>query len=790
MRASPAWVTRSQDLPKDSGKAPAVNLTPSDDKGDEVKATVIDASLPESAGECEMDDKRGAKHTRNAGSSPTKPPKAQRVEDVCGLGPDGVQLWDLGGFGDCGFRCLAAGNAMRQGAVPSKVKDKIAKVALSLRTKATDWLENNQGAWVLEWYSDAECSEQTEAGAIPQDASEYLQACRRPAKWLDPWLTMAAAHVLQVEVLVFKHLHGKWKFLERVVPRQTVSSSPLMLFLKDNHFYTLPPSETPPEKWAKLGLDDSRPLASQSYLGGGGKSPKGAPSSVGSDLSRWLQPAPDGRNSCRSLGSSTKLCRSEEKDSEASLWLRPAQSEDGYVEGPSRAFPPKKVAVFPTANQAAGRADALFVTKGPRRVPQSENGCVEGPSRTYPPNAVAVFPTASQAAGSAEALLVAKGPRQVPEATVSPGRPSDSPLRPRGAATPSVHTHPSFGAATPSVVTLGGAQKSYVEPSSTELLESFSACAAPKEVSDPTQVDQSPPQDHQWRCKRARVQGKQAPTVAYTTARSKDRNVESNIGVKPYISRIPTLRLRQGGNPNRLCLNPARKPQGGLPAFPEENLEQRKLWWPCPYCSYRVFTGPGEFARPDEQRRRHLSKVHGVAKVPDLRHTTSLTHGITRKTAAKNSFDKRWARMFQKFSQGRWAGAHDICEEPTSWLQIKSKQGKTSFDACHRCKTCGLEIVRKKVPLHLCPKAKIYSKPLTLAERTKLWKQWRQEASLESGCLKALRKARDAAKAAKGVKLGCHKTLRKARDVAKAASTKGGRKLGGLRMKPAARQSC
>ena len=191
MRASPAWVTRSQDLPKDSGKAPAVNLTPSDDKGDEVKATVIDASLPESAGECEMDDKRGAKHTRNAGSSPTKPPKAQRVEDVCGFGPDGVQLWDLGGFGDCGFRCLAAGNAMRQGAVPSKVKDKIAKVALSLRTKATDWLENNQGAWVLEWYSDAECSEQTEAGAIPQDVSEYLQACRRPAKWLDPWLTMA-----------------------------------------------------------------------------------------------------------------------------------------------------------------------------------------------------------------------------------------------------------------------------------------------------------------------------------------------------------------------------------------------------------------------------------------------------------------------------------------------------------------------------------------------------------------------------------------------------------------------
>ncbi|CAE7276503.1 unnamed protein product [Symbiodinium sp. CCMP2592] len=47
-----------------------------------------------------------------------------------------------------------AGNAMRQGAVSTKVQEKIAKVALSLRTKATDWLENNQGAWVLEWYSE------------------------------------------------------------------------------------------------------------------------------------------------------------------------------------------------------------------------------------------------------------------------------------------------------------------------------------------------------------------------------------------------------------------------------------------------------------------------------------------------------------------------------------------------------------------------------------------------------------------------------------------------------------
>ncbi|CAE7276521.1 unnamed protein product [Symbiodinium sp. CCMP2592] len=253
MRAAPAWVTRPQDPPQDGDKASTAHATTAAENGDEVQPTMFDASLPDSAGEIDMDEKRG--------------------------------------------------NAMRQGAVSSKVQEKIAKVALSLRTKATDWLKNNQGAWVLEWYSDAECNEQTEAGAIPQDASEYLQACRRPAKWLDPWLTMASAHVLQVEVLVFKHLHGKWKFLERVVPRHSVSSSPLMLFLKDKHFYTLPSSETPPEKWDLICHVGSNPLLM-------GATPSGVPVDLPGSFQRSQAGPP---------------------------------SDDGYVEGPKNGVAPPKV---------------------------------------------------------------------------------------------------------------------------------------------------------------------------------------------------------------------------------------------------------------------------------------------------------------------------------------------------------------------------------------------------------------------------------------------------------------
>ena len=93
-------------------------------------------------------------------------------------------------------------------------------------------------------------------------------------------MTLAAAHVLQVEALVFKHVQKKRKFLESLVPRNKSSCKPVFLFLKDQHFYTLHPEASPPAKWAKLGLDDSRPAASQSYLGGGRTSSRGPPSSA------------------------------------------------------------------------------------------------------------------------------------------------------------------------------------------------------------------------------------------------------------------------------------------------------------------------------------------------------------------------------------------------------------------------------------------------------------------------------------------------------------------------------
>ena len=119
-------------------------------------------------------------------------------KDQC-LGPDNVPLLDLGGNGDCGFRCLVGSNAFRNGATLDKMQEKVAKLALSLRVKAVTQLDENQGSWVLEWLQDPECAEATEDGAVPGSAADLFQACRRPRKWLNPYLTLACANLLLVD---------------------------------------------------------------------------------------------------------------------------------------------------------------------------------------------------------------------------------------------------------------------------------------------------------------------------------------------------------------------------------------------------------------------------------------------------------------------------------------------------------------------------------------------------------------------------------------------------------------
>ena len=67
-------------------------------------------------------------------------------------------------------------------------------------------------------------TESIENGAVPQNPEEYCTAVARANKWADPWCIWACAEVLQIDILVFKHIRGKWQFLSRFATTKVASN--------------------------------------------------------------------------------------------------------------------------------------------------------------------------------------------------------------------------------------------------------------------------------------------------------------------------------------------------------------------------------------------------------------------------------------------------------------------------------------------------------------------------------------------------------------------------------------
>jgi hypothetical protein len=111
------WITRAQ-------SAEEVQAEEKDAEMPECPATLTDEtqqSQPEaSQGQSNKKGPDGSsngspekKKVRTSGFAADK--KTKVMEDLDKLGPDGVPQRDLGGFGDCGFRCLVAAQSLRNG---------------------------------------------------------------------------------------------------------------------------------------------------------------------------------------------------------------------------------------------------------------------------------------------------------------------------------------------------------------------------------------------------------------------------------------------------------------------------------------------------------------------------------------------------------------------------------------------------------------------------------------------------------------------------------------------------
>ena len=209
-------------------------------------------------------------------------------------GPHGVPVQDYGSNGgDCGLRCLAATQALRNGIPADQVQAKIAKLAQSLRVKVHLWLQENKG-WRDAWSADPDSTESTEGGPCPNSAAGYLDSVARPTKWVDHYMCMAASRVLLCDIVVWKFVANQWKFMARIQPPSASKGPPVCLFLRHGHFTTLPSGVKMPPSWK-----DFEPTADEvvvSFHGGGRKgcrstkSCEPADDSRSSNLSAWLRP--------------------------------------------------------------------------------------------------------------------------------------------------------------------------------------------------------------------------------------------------------------------------------------------------------------------------------------------------------------------------------------------------------------------------------------------------------------------------------------------------------------------
>ena len=260
------WITRPAAAPQEI--SPTIpdeeedeNMEPPDDPEQQSKGGNNDAVKRQVEGKSSTSPLKKQQRTDTLKSGKGK-------KDTEGTGPDNTAIWDLGGDGDCGYRCVTAVQAIRNKKTREQITQNVSSLALSLRTKTTWFLKSNN-TWHGSWFADSEATVQTEDGEIPTDIPSYLDAVQRPKKWMDSFTCFAACNIVKSDIVVFKWMHGQWVFLQRFQPEENCSDEPIPLFLKDGHFTTLDPSFSMPQHWLNLETKDVGHALS--FLGGGFK---------------------------------------------------------------------------------------------------------------------------------------------------------------------------------------------------------------------------------------------------------------------------------------------------------------------------------------------------------------------------------------------------------------------------------------------------------------------------------------------------------------------------------------
>ena len=121
-------------------------------------------------------------------------------------GPLGLDMWDLGGSGDCGFRVVALAIASYRGKEKAKAEEKVPAGVGALRGRMLEALKKDT-SWKAHWFKDPKTEERMEGGPVPTRAEEHEKALGRPNRWVCPQVLQLLAETNTFDLLTNATCH-------------------------------------------------------------------------------------------------------------------------------------------------------------------------------------------------------------------------------------------------------------------------------------------------------------------------------------------------------------------------------------------------------------------------------------------------------------------------------------------------------------------------------------------------------------------------------------------------------
>lgn len=222
----------------------------------EIAPTVPDSSM-------EPEDEKNGKGKKTAAGAIISPMKKMKVADECKVvggvqGPDGTRTLDLGGAGDCAWRCLAFQLAMTNcqwRKAVSEIRPKVEQLSKALRAQTLHYLLNIDTSWKESWCPDPKWNKITEDGIPATTLNEFEQVITREHRWICHFGLQASCCLKRVRIAIWRMTSSGWVKIAVMKPKEKSEKAPVLgLVLAGGHYFALVRTSEKsglPNEWAQ-----------------------------------------------------------------------------------------------------------------------------------------------------------------------------------------------------------------------------------------------------------------------------------------------------------------------------------------------------------------------------------------------------------------------------------------------------------------------------------------------------------------------------------------------------------